>query len=157
MDIVIGITATLAILGTAVIFGTDVLTAVVLRPSYAEVGDEAMVQLVGRSHHYGDKRLPIAGIGGAVFTGLTAGIAFIAGAWASGILALTALVLLFVWLGIFGRVSAPINKTLTAAAFAGEVPADTRTLQARWDSVIVLRSVLQGAALLLLCAAIVLA
>jgi hypothetical protein len=157
VGIIIGIAATLAVLGVAIIFGTDVVTAVVSRQVYAELDDRAMVQVVGRGHYYGDKRLPVAGIGGVVFSLVTAILALVAGATVSGVLAIVALALLLVWLGIFARVSSPVNKALTAAALAGETPDNARTLQARWDSVIVLRSVLQGVALLLLCTSIVFA
>jgi hypothetical protein len=44
-----------------------------------------------------------------------------------------------------------VNKALTAAAVAGQVPGDARQLQARWDSVINLRVALQTLALAALC------
>lgn len=156
MDLIIGAAATIAILSIAVIFGTDVLAAVVLRPVYASVDDRTMVQVVGRGHHFGDKRLPVAGILGVVLTAVTAALSFVWGTTIAGILATAALVLLLVWLLLFARISAPINKRLTSAAFANEVPADARRLQDKWESIIVLRSVLQGLAILLLCGAIVL-
>ncbi|WP_454167946.1 hypothetical protein [Microbacterium lacticum] len=66
------------------------------------------------------------------------------------------MVLLLAWLGIFARISAPINKRLSAAAYAGDVPRDAGALQERWDSVIVLRAVIQGLALTLLCVSLAL-
>src|ERR1700728_4593300 len=59
-----------------------------------------------------------------------------------------------VWLGIYLRISAPVNRALTAAARAGQVPTDARSLQRRWDSVIAARAILQGAAVIALCVAI---
>jgi hypothetical protein len=44
-----------------------------------------------------------------------------------------------------------VNTVLTAAALADRVPDDVRTLQARWDSVIGARVVLQAVALTGLC------
>lgn len=156
MHLVIGATATIAILNIAIIFGTDVLAAIVLRPVYAGVDDRTLVQVVGRGHYYGDKRLPIVGILGVVLTVVTAALSFVWGTVLTGTLATLALVLLLVWLMLFARISAPINKTLTAAAFSDDVPAEARTLQDRWESIIVLRVELQGLAVLLLCATIVL-
>jgi hypothetical protein len=52
---------------------------------------------------------------------------------------------------IYLRISAPINRTLTAAADRHDTPPDARSLQRRWDSVIVLRATLQGVAIVSLC------
>ncbi|WP_216648863.1 DUF1772 domain-containing protein [Agromyces agglutinans] len=139
------------------IFGTDVVAALVLRPVYAELDDRSMVQVVGRGHHYGDRRLPVTGILGTVLTAATAGVAIAWGTAATATLSVAALVLLLTWLALFARISAPINKTLTAAALSDEVPSDARALQARWESIIVLRAVLIGLAVLLLCVTLVLA
>jgi hypothetical protein len=59
-----------------------------------------------------------------------------------------------VWLIIYLRISAPINRVLTAAARAGSSPADARSLQHRWDSVITARAILQAVAAAALCAAL---
>ncbi|MFC5004967.1 DUF1772 domain-containing protein [Dactylosporangium cerinum] len=149
--------AVLAAVCTAVIFGTDVLGAVVMRPAYAEIDDQAMVQIVGRSHRLGGQRLPVPGVVSVVAAALTTLSALIAGWLAAGLAAAVGLVLLLAWLVIFNRISLPINKVLIAASEAGETPADARSLQARWDSVITLRAVLQGTALVGFCLAIALA
>ncbi|WP_139415522.1 DUF1772 domain-containing protein [Agromyces laixinhei] len=157
MDIIIPIAAILAILGVAVIFGADVLAAVVLRPVYAGVDERTLVQVVGRGHHFGDRRLPIAGILGVVFTVITAILAFLGSMPVPGVLAGTALLLLVIWLILFTRISKPINARLSAAALADEVPADARELQERWESIITLRAFIQGAAVLLLSLVLVFA
>src|SRR6478752_2478075 len=154
MDLIIGATATLAILALAVIFGTDVVAAVVFRPVYAEIDDRSLVQVTGRGHYYGDRRLPIVGILGTVLTAATAVLSLVWGTAVTAVAAGFALLLLLVWLMLFARVSAPINKKLTTAALADEVPADARALQARWESIIPLRAVLLGLSLLLLCTTI---
>lgn len=151
MIIATAIIATVALLGIAVIFGADVLAAVVLRSVYAGVDDRTLVQAVGRGHHFGDKRLPIAGILGVVCTLLTAALTFIAGLAVAGILATIALLLLVTWLTLFTRISKPINARLSAAALRGEIPADARALQDRWESIINIRAVIQGVAMALLC------
>jgi hypothetical protein len=122
---------------------------------YAGVDDRTLVQAVGRGHHFGDRRLPVAGILGVVFTAITSLLAFIGGSSAAGILAATALLLLVVWLALFTRISKPINARLSAAALADEVPPDARALQDRWESIITLRAVIQGVAMLLLCLVLV--
>lgn len=152
MSLAIGITATLAILALAVIFGTDMSVAVVQRSVYAELDDRALVQVVGRGHYYGDRRFPIIGIGGTIVTAATVVLAFLGGSALTGVLAGLGFALLLVWLLLFARVAKPINTVLTAAAAAGEVPANARSLQNRWESIIVVRATLLGIAIALLCA-----
>jgi len=154
MDLIIGATATFAILALAVIYGTDVVAAVVQRPVYAEIDDRSLVQVTGRGHYYGDRRLPIVGILGTILTAATAALSLFWGTPLTGAMAVVALVALLVWLTLFARISAPINKVLTAAALADEVPSNARALQARWESIIPLRAVLLGLSIMLLCATI---
>lgn len=156
MVVIVSITAVIAVLGIAVIFGADVLAAVVLRPVYAGVDERTLVQAVGRGHHFGDRRLPVAGILGVGFAAVTSALAFIGRMPLPGALAAAALLLLVIWLVLFSRISKPINKRLSAAALADEVPGDARALQDRWESIITLRAVIQGLALLLLCLVLVL-
>jgi hypothetical protein len=59
-----------------------------------------------------------------------------------------------VWLIIYLRISAPVNRTLTAAAKSGYVPPDAGSLQCRWDGVITARAILQAVAVAALCAAL---
>jgi hypothetical protein len=151
---IVAITATIAIIATAVIFGTDVLTALVSRAAFAELDDRALVQITGRSHYYGDRRLPVVGIASVVFSVATIVLALIAESPTGAVLATIAVLALLVWLALFARISAPVNKILTAAALADEVPADARALQDRWESIIVLRSTLQGLAITALCFAL---
>jgi hypothetical protein len=53
-----------------------------------------------------------------------------------------------VWVLLHLRISAPVNRELTAAADAHQTPANARALQRDWDRVIVPRAVLQGLAVL---------
>ncbi|WP_251441699.1 DUF1772 domain-containing protein [Microbacterium sp. USTB-Y] len=152
MSLIIGITAVLAVLGLAGIFGTDLSVAVVQRAVYAELDDRTLVRIIGRGHYYGDRRFPVIGIGGTVATAATALLAFLGGAPLAGPLAAAALILVIVWLLLFVRVAKPINARFTAAAAAGEVPEDARALQARWESIIPLRAGLLAVAIALLCA-----
>ncbi len=69
-------------------------------------------------------------------------------------MAATAVALLLVWLALYLRVSAPINRQLTAAAQAHDVPANARALQPSWDRIIAARATLQGLAVCALCVAL---
>ena len=154
MHIALDVIATIAVLSTAVIYGTDVLGAVVMRPAFAEIDDYSLVQVTGRTHRYGDSRLPFVGVLSVVSALATTLVAFIAGHVAAGVIAAVGLAALLIWLLLFARISAPINRVLTAASLANETPANARELQARWDSIINLRAVLQGLAVAAFCIAI---
>jgi hypothetical protein len=154
MPLVIDTLAIIAAMCTAVIFGIDVLAAVVLRPAFREVDNHTLVQITGRTHRFGNQRLPVPGIVSVVAAAATAVTAFVSGAPQAGVSAAAGLVFLLVWLLLFNRIALPINKTLIAASYAGETPSDARTLQDRWESIINLRSVLQGLALLAFCVVI---
>jgi hypothetical protein len=156
MSTVSRILAGVAVMCCAVIYGTDVFCALVQRPALAHVDDRALTSVMGRVHQYGDRRLPVpgaVGIAAALLAAITAAIASRPGAAAA---AAVAVAVLAAWLIIYVRVSAPINRTLTAAAKTGDVPSDARSLQRRWDGVIVTRAVLQGIAVAALCAALAL-
>ncbi|WP_123027085.1 DUF1772 domain-containing protein [Mycolicibacterium stellerae] len=143
--------ALIAVLGTAVVYGTDVFCAVVLRPALALVDDRGLVAVTGSVHRYGDRRMPVPGVLGVVATATTAVLAAVAANWAQAIAAGAALVALLIWLLLYTRLSAPINRQLTAAAEAGRALPNGRALQAKWDSIIGVRAGLQGLAVAALC------
>ena len=156
MNVFSHVLAGVALMTGAVIYGTDVFCAIVQRPALALVDDRALTSVMGRVHQYGDKRLPVPGvlsIAAAVLAVITAAIAGHAAAAAAAGAAVAALV---VWLVIYVRISAPVNRTLTADAASGHVPPDARSLQRRWDSVITTRALLQAVAVAALCAALAL-
>jgi len=157
MLIVIDTLAIGAALCTAVIFGIDVLAAVVLRPAFRELDDHTLVQVTGRTHRFGNQRLPLPGVLSVVAASGATVAAFAAGHPHAGIPAAAGVAFLLVWLVLFNRVALPINKTLIAASYADETPSNARALQDRGESIIDLRSVLQGLALLAFCLAIALA
>jgi uncharacterized membrane protein len=144
--------AVIAVLGTAVIYGTDVFCAIVLRPALARVDDRALLAVMGNIHRYGDQRMPLPGAVGLVGAAISAGLAAVSGRWAPAGAAGIAVVLLVVWLAIFLRVSTPINRQLIAAADHPDAVVDARALQRDWDAVITARAVLQGLAVAALCA-----
>jgi hypothetical protein len=154
MIILSQILAAVALLGGAVIYGTDVFCAIVQRPALAQVSDAALVSVMGRVHEYGDRRLPLPGVIGIAAAALAAITAGLAGHAVGAAAAAVAVAAQAVWLVIYLRISAPVNRALTSAARAGQVPADARSLQARWDSVITARAILQAAAAIALCVAL---
>lgn len=154
LDLLTGAAALIAVLGTAVVYGTDVFCAIVLRPALAVVDDGALVAVMGSVHRYGDRRMPVPGVLGVLATSATAVLAVVAAHWAQVIAAGAALVLLLVWIVLYAQVSAPINRQLTAAADAGQPLPNGRVLQAKWDRIIGARAILQGLALAALCVAL---
>ena len=154
MRTLIEILASLAILANAVIYGTDVFGAIVLRPAIAAVDDRTLTQLLGHIHRIADRRFPAIGAAGLIAAMATAALAGASGHWVSAAAAALATLALVIFLAIYNRVSKPVNTALTAAALADRVPGDARQLQARWDSVINARVALQTLALTALCVAL---
>jgi Domain of unknown function (DUF1772) len=148
------IAALAAVLAAAVVYGTDVFCAVVQRPALARVDDRALVAVMGNVHLYGDRRMPVPGALGIIAAAGSGALAALSGRWIAAGAAGTAVGLLLIWLVLYVRVSAPINRRLTAAANAGDVPPNARVLQSDWDRIITARAVLQGLAIAALCLAL---
>jgi hypothetical protein len=151
LDLITRAAALIAVLGTAVVYGTDVFCAIVLRPALALVDDDALVAVTGSVHRYGDRRMPVPWVLGFFAAAISGVLAGVTAHWTQAIAAGAALVLLLVWLALYTRVSAPINRQLTAAADARQPLPNGRALQAKWDSIIGARAMLQGLALAALC------
>ena len=150
------IVAAIAVLGTGVVFGTDVFCAMVLRPALSRLDDKALVAVTGWVHHYGDRRMPVPGVLGIAAAAAATALAAIEGSWTRAAAGAIAVVALLVWLLLYVRLSAPINRQLTAAARSGGALANGRALQAKWDSIINVRAALQGLALVALCSVAIL-
>ncbi|HEY9304650.1 MAG TPA: DUF1772 domain-containing protein [Mycobacterium sp.] len=148
---VAGWLAMIAVLGTAVVYGTDVFCVMVQRPALARVDDAALLAVMGNIHRYGDRRMPVPGVLGVVAAASSAAFAAASGRWTQVGAAGVAVGLLLVWLVLYLRVSAPINQRLTAAADHPEPSTDVRALQRNWDKVITIRATLQGLAVAALC------
>jgi hypothetical protein len=146
--------ALVAVLATGVVYGTDVFCAMVQRPALARIDDRALLAVMGNIHRYGDRRMPVPGVLGLVAAAISAVFAATSGRWTQAIAAGVAVGLLLVWLLIYLRVSAPINRRLTAAISQSDPAINARELQHNWDRVITLRAVLQGLAVAALCAAL---
>ncbi len=143
--------ALIAVLGTAVVYGTDVFCAIALRPALASVDNDALVAVMGRVHRYADRRMPVPGVLGVVGSAVSAVLAAVTAHWTQAIAAGAALVPLVIWLVLYTRVSAPINRQMTAATDASRALPNGLALQAKWDSIIGARALLQGLAVAALC------
>jgi hypothetical protein len=150
----IEILAGIAILANAVIYGTDVFGAIIMRPAVASVDDRTLTQLLGHIHRIADHRLRNITVVGLIAAVATAAVAAATGHWVSTATAALATLAVIIFIGVYNRVSKPINTALTAAAVADRVPSDARQLQARWDSVINARVALQALAIAALCVAL---
>ncbi len=148
--------AATALIACAVIYGTDVFAATVLRPALARVDDATLTRTMGYVHEYADRRLPVPGVVGLLATIAAASTSAIAGRDAATAVGVAVAASLVVWLVIYRRISAPVNHRLTVAAHASSTPADARMLQRRWDSVINARVALQALALAGLCVTLLL-
>lgn len=148
------ITALVAVLGIAVVYGTDVFCAMVLRPALARVDDKSLVAVTGSVHFYGDKRMPLPGVVGLVAAAASTALAAVSGHRVAAAAAGTSVVLLLVWLAFYLTVSKPINQQLTAAADTDQVPSNARLLQQNWDRIITARAILQGLATAAMCVAL---
>jgi hypothetical protein len=146
--------AVIAVLGTAVVYGTDVFGAMVQRPALARIDDRALLAVAGNIHRYGDRRMPIPGVLGLVTAAISAAFAAASGCWIQAGAAGVAAAAFLVWLAFYLRVAKPINQQLTAAADDASLVVDARSLQRNWDKIINTRAVLQGAALAALCVAL---
>jgi hypothetical protein len=144
----------IALLGAAVIYGTDVFCALVQRPAMAAVDDRALVAAMGNVHRYGDRRMPAPGVIGIAGASIGAALAASAGRYSEAVAAAIAVALLLIWLALYLRISAPINRQLIAAAGAGDTPVNARALQEGWDRIINARALIQGGAVVALCAAL---
>ncbi len=147
--------AVIAVLGTAVVYGTDVFCALVQRAALARVDDAALTAVMGNVHRFGDRRLPGPGILGILGAAAASVLAALYGRPIAAAAAGAAVALALAWLLLYLRVSAPINRALTTASDNHQTPANARALQRNWDRVIVPRAILQGLATAALCVSLI--
>ena len=155
MTLLSQLAALAAIVGTGVVYGTDVFCALVQRPALARVDDATLTAVTGNLHRFADRRMPAPGILGVAAAGAAAALAAAAGRTTAAATAAGAFLLLAAWLVLYLRISAPVNRTLTAAADAHRTPTNARALQRDWDRIIVPRAVLQGLAVVALCVSLI--
>jgi Domain of unknown function (DUF1772) len=154
MEALIQTLAVVATMANATVYGTDYFSALVQRPALAHVDDAVLTDVMGQIHRFGDRRMPVPGVFGLLATVATAAAAGFDGRTTSAVAAAVAALALVVWLVVYNKVSAPVNKALTGAALDCRTAADARGLQRTWDSVINVRVLLQAAALGAMCVAL---
>ena len=120
--------------------------AVIARPALANVSEASLTEVMGRLHEVADRRMPVFGVLGMVCTLVLIAVV-------PSLYAIMAFGAQLIHLGLYFRVSKPVNAALTAAANRGESLSDARQLQRRWDSVIFPRALVLGIALL--CVALI--
>jgi hypothetical protein len=147
--------AVIAVLGIAVVYGTDVFGAMVQRPALARIDDRALLAVMGNIHRYGDRRMPIPGVLGLVAAAISAAYFAASGHWTQAGAAGVAVGVFLVWLAFYLRVSKPINQQQTAGADDASLVVDARALQRDWDKIINARAILQGLSVAALCVALV--
>lgn len=115
MHLAAQIAALIAVVSTGVVYGTDAFCALVQQPALARVDDATLTAVMGNVHRFGDRRLPVPGILGIIAAAATV-FAALAGRPVASATAGAALALMVGWVLLYLRVSAPINRALTAAA-----------------------------------------
>jgi hypothetical protein len=149
------IAALIAVVSTGVVYGADAFCALVQQPALARVDDATLTAVMGNVHRFGDRRLPVPGILGIIAAAAATVFAALAGRPVASATAGAALALMVGWVLPYLRVSAPINRALTAAADKHQTPVNARALQRDWDSIVVPRAVLQGLAIAALCVSLI--
>jgi hypothetical protein len=147
--------AVIAVLGTAVVYGTDVFCAIVQRPALARIDDRALLAVMGNIHRYGAQRMPVPGVIGLMAAAISVAFAAASGQWTQAVAAGVAVGVFLVWLTFYLRVSKPINSQLIAGADQPSLAVDARALQRGWDKIITARAILQGLAVAALCVALI--
>jgi hypothetical protein len=130
----------IAIVATAVVFGTDVFFALVGKKAIAKSKDSSVADLMGHFHEVADARMPIIGVTAVVTTLLQ--VIFAGVQTISGQLAIVALAALLVHLFIYFTIAKPVNNILVEGVKFGRLVNNVRQLQQRWDKVINLRAAL---------------
>ena len=113
MRAVIEILAGLAILANGVIYGTDVFGAIVLRPAIAAVDERTLTQLLGHIHRIADVRLRNITVVGLITAVAAAAVAAATGHWVSAAAGALATLAVIIFIGVYNRVSKPVNTVLT--------------------------------------------
>lgn len=123
------------ILSTAVLFGTDMFFLTVGGPALRLVAESPATEVMGFIHFFGDRRMPAWGIL-AMLSNLFLVLVSKGGHRGFYFVSLIVLILFVV---VYGRFSKPINRLQTEAAKRGMLPDNPRTLQASWDRTLMIR------------------
>lgn len=154
MSVAVQILAAVAVLTNAVVYGTDILAALVMRSVYRRLDDTTMTLSAGWGHYYADLRMPPVGITGLATALLASVLAAVGGHLVPAVAAGIAVLALITWLVLYALIAKPVNTAQKAAAQADVTPPDARALQDRWDSILYARVGLQATALIALVVAL---
>jgi Domain of unknown function (DUF1772) len=141
----------LAIVAVGVVYGVDVFFAVVGRRALAHSSDPAIAEVMGRFHEVADARMPVFGVSGVLAT--IAFVIVVGLGTVPSLLALVALAGLLIQLGLYLAIAKPINAKMTQAIQKGQILAEIRDLQNRWDRVIIARALAMTLAIVCLVTA----
>jgi len=130
----------IAIVATAVVFGTDVFFALVGKKAATKSKDTSIADVMGHFHEVADARMPVIGATAIVSTLLQVLIAGFHTIQAQ--LAALSLVALLIHLTIYLTVARPVNNVMVDVVKFGRMVNNIRELQQRWDKVIGLRAAL---------------
>ena len=101
-----------ALLALGVVYGTDMFFAVIARPALSHVSEASLTEVMGRLHEVADRRMPVFGVLGMVCTLVLIAVA-------PSLYAIMAFGAQLIHLGLYFRVSKPVNAALTATAKSG--------------------------------------
>ena len=135
------------ILGTAVLFGTDMFFLTIGRPALRLASPSAGTEIMGFFHLFADARMPIWGVLAILSNLLLVVLSRNGQRWSY----LTSLLMLILFVVLYNLLSKPINRIQTEAAKTGERLDNGRELQASWDRVLLIRVPLLLASLLAQC------
>lgn len=139
-SLVSNVVVCLAILCVGVTYGTDAFFALVGQRALALSSEGGLTDVMGHIHEVADARMPLVGALGILATVaflVLAGLGTIASTF--GIVALVAQLLFLVLYNVYSK---PLNVLLKQAARSGQALVDVRQLQARWNRVVVARTIL---------------
>jgi hypothetical protein len=131
------------ILSTAV-FGTDMFFLTIGRPALKLASPSAGTEIMGFFHMFADARMPIWGVSAILSNFLLVLFSRDGQRW----FYLASLLMLFLFVIIYNRLSKPINRLQTEAAKNGERLNNGRELQASWDRALIIRAPLLVVSLL---------
>lgn len=138
LDYINDVVGTIAVLSTAIVFGTDFFFAFVGKKALLKSDEASMVNVVGNMHEIADKRMPL--IGGTAMLG-TVWLIFFKGLGTPAFtLFLIAFVAMLVHLMLYLLVAKPVNEQMKEAVKYGRILMNAHALQKKWDSVIGFRS-----------------
>ncbi len=129
----------IAIICTAVVFGTDVFFALIGKKSAIKSKESSIADVFGHFHELADVRMPFFGAT-AILTTLAQFI-FYGIHSIPGKLSMAALLGMVSQLLIYILISKPVNVTMVDSVRYGRVLNNVRELQERWDKVILWRAI----------------